>query len=257
MTGLVVLGLAALGAAYGAWSSLRNRKPLWAAATAASLFAAAGLAAVLVFWIAGDGVVLPGVQLSPGLRAFYYAERDWGLLPSVSRWLLLAAPLAHLILVMARRDRPSLLVPLPATVIFAWLLLAVPDAPAAVVRARGPEQVAYLTIAPREEGTRVIIGAGAPFATFLKIVHVHEVETVPVELHLQWTRDGKALVIRLHEQKDPCFAVDLDGHVTGGLPAAKREWPGDYVPGDVDQRFSLYRKEVFKLIQAHGGLAAP
>lgn len=257
MTGVVLLGLAALGAAYGAWASLRSRPPLWAAVAAAVLFAATGVVAVLVSWVAGDGVVLPGLQLSPGLKGFYMSERDWGLAPSLSRWLLLAAPAAHLVLVAARRDRKALLVPLPATAIFVWLLLVAPDVPATVVRARGPEQVAYLTIAEREGGARLIVAAGDPFASFLRILHVHDAEAVPVELHLEWTKDGKAVVIRLHEQKDACFAVELDGSVTGGLPAAKREWPGDYLPGDVAARFSLYRKEVFKLIQAHGGLFPP
>jgi hypothetical protein len=257
VTGLAVLLLAAAGGAYGVWVALRSRPPLLAAVAAAILFAAGGVLAVLVWWVTGDGIVLPDLQLSPGLKAYYLQEADWRLAPSVNRWLLLAAPLAHLILVLARRDRTALLAPLPATAIFVGLLLAVREEPGAVVRARGPEQVGYLTVAREGAGARLIVASGEPFAPFLRILHVHETEIPPPELHLDWTRDGRALAIRIHEEKDHCFAVDLTKKVTGGLPAAAREWPAAYVPQDVSKRFSEYRKDVFKLIHEHGGLAPP
>ena len=257
MTGLVILLLAAAASAYGAWASLRSRPPLWAAAFAATLFAAAGVFAVLASWIAGDGIVLPGLQLSPGLKAFYLAEAGWGLAPSIGRWLLLVAPLAHLLLVAARRDQATLLRPVPATAAFVLLFLSIADEPATVVRARGPQQVAYLTIASREEGARLILAAGDPFAVFLRVAHVHETASAPPALHLNWTNDGKGLVVRVHEEKDASFAVDLDGNVTGELPQEAREWPADYVPPDVQRRFSLARKEVSKFITAHKGLAPP
>jgi len=259
MTGLVILLLAAAASAYGAWASLKSRPPLWAAAIAATLFAAAGILAVLASWIAGDGIVLPGLQLSPGLKAYYFSEEAWDLAPSVSRWLVLVGPLAHVLLVAARRDEATLLRPLPATAIFAWLFLSIAEEPATIVRARGPQQVAYLTIASEEEGARLILAAGDPFAVFLRVVHVHESAGAPPELHLNWTTDGKGLVVRVHEEMDAAFAVDLDGNVTGELPAEAREWavPGDYVPRDVQERLSAARKDVSKFIREHGGLAPP
>ncbi|MFI5403735.1 MAG: hypothetical protein ACHQ1G_12430 [Planctomycetota bacterium] len=253
MSGLVVLLAAAAASAYGAWASLKSRPPLWAAALAATLFAAAGVLAVVVSWISGDGVILPGLQLSPGLRAYYVSEADWGLTPYVTRWLLLVAPLAHLLVVAARRDRPAILRPLPATAIFVGLLFAVPDDTVVVVQARGPERVAYLTIASREGGARLILATGEPFAAFLRVVHVHEAASTPPQLHLNWTNDGKGLVVRVHE-KDPVFAVDLGGDVTGELPVEEREWSG---PGASEEHFSLARKDVFKFIHEHRGLAPP
>jgi hypothetical protein len=128
-----------------------------------------------------------------------------------------------------------------------------------VVQARGPGRVAYLTIAEREGGARLIVAAGEPLAAFLRVLHVEDTSGVPPEIHVYWTSDGKAVVLRLHEEKDPVFAVDLDGETTGDLPSEPREWPaaGEYRHADVAARFSLARKEVFKLIQAHGGLAPP
>jgi hypothetical protein len=224
------------------------------------LFALAGIAAVLASWITGDGIVLPGLQVSPGLVAFYFAEAAWDLVPPVGRALVLLGPAAHLLLLAARRDRTALLRPLPATAAFAWLFLAIGgEGRLGVVQGPGPDKVAYLTIAEREGGARLIVAAGDPFAPFLRVLHVHETEGVPPAIHVHWTADGHAVVLRLHEEKDPVFAVDLDGETTGELPSRPREWgkPGETAPPDVGKRFSLARKEVFKLIQAHGGLAQP
>jgi hypothetical protein len=257
MTGLALLLLAAAGSACGVWASLKSRRPLWAVIPAAALFPAAGVVAVVVSWMSGDGVVLPGLQLSPALRPYYFQEVRWGMLPWVNPWFILAGPLAHLLLVAARRDQASLLVPLPATAVFLWLFLGVADEPVTVVRARGPQQVAYLTVASREGGARLILAAGDPFDAFLRVLHVHDTASPPPELHLNWTNDGKALVVRVHGEKDPAFAVDLDGNVTGELPVEAREWPQDFVPPDVERRFSFARKEVFKLIHERKGLAPP
>ena len=257
MSGLAVLLLAAGASAYGVWASLKSRPPLWSAALSAVLFAAAGVIAILASWISGDGVVLPGLQLSPGLRDYYLTEAEWGLVPSLSRWLVFLGPLGHLILAVVRRDRATVLVPFPATAVFLWLLLATAETPTAVVRARGAEQVAYLTIVPHEDGARLILAAGEPFSSFLRVLHVHETLSAPPQLHLHWTNDGKVLVVRVHDEEFPSFAVDLDGNVTGALPVEAREWtePGDYVPGDVRQRFSEFRKDVSKLVHEHRGLA--
>jgi len=260
VSGLLILLLAAAASAYGAWASLKSRPPLLASAAAALLFAAAGIVAVLVSWITGDGIVLPGRQISPGLVAFYLSEEAWDLAPPVGRTLILAGPLAHLLLVLVRRDRASIIRPLPATAVFLSLFLGIgASGRTLVAQAPGPDKVAYLTIASREGGARLILAAGEPLAPFLRVLHVHETEGAPLEIHVHWTSDGKAVVLRLHEEKDPMFAVDLDGNVTGALPSKPREWtaPGGFVPPDVQERFSFARKEVFKLIQAHGGLAPP
>lgn len=271
MTGIALLLLAAVASAYGAWTSLKCRPPIWSAALAALLFAVAGVLAVLASWVLGDGIVLPGFQLSPGLKAYYFQEMAWGNAPWVGRALLAVAPLAHILLVAVRRDRRALLLPLPATAIFLWLFLhvgAVADEREKVVRARGPGQVAYLTIVSRDGEARLILAAGEPFASFLKVLHVHETTgDLPAlssdegePLHLYWTNDGKGLVVRVHEQAEPAFAVDLQGNVTGALPAEAREWPvkpGLFVPGDVEHRFSTARKDVAKFVQEHKGLAPP
>jgi len=262
MTGLALLLLAAAASAYGVWASLRSRPPLATAVTAALLFAAAGLFAVLAGWVEGDGVVLPGLQLSPGLKAYYLSEAAWGLVPWIGRFFLVAAPLAHLVLVLGRRDRIALLRPLPATAIFVWLFVSIGTSSGeqvTVVRARGPGEVAYLTIASRGEGVRMILAAGDPLDVFLRIVHVHDTASTPPELHLHWTNDGKGLVVRAHEEADPAFAVDLEGNVTGLLPVEAREWPkpGAFVPPDVGKRFSRARVDVTKFIHEHQGLAPP
>jgi hypothetical protein len=264
MTGLGILLLAAAASAFGAWASLKSRPPLWAAAAAALLFAVAGICAVLASWIVGDGVVLPGLQLSPGLKATYFAEVRFAGWPWVGRALLLLAPLAHLLVLVARRDRWALLRPAPATALFLGLFLWLGGEEDAwrfrVVQARGPDGVGYLTIATRPEGTRMILAAGAPFASFLRVLHVHEATIPPpVELHLYWTNDGRGLVVRVHEEEKAIFAVDLDGAPTGMLPADRREWArrGEFVPPDVQERLSRARRDVAEFVVRHGNLYPP
>jgi hypothetical protein len=262
MSGFAVLLLAAAASALGVYASLKSRPPLVPAVIAALLFAFAGVAAVLASWIAGDGIVFPGIQLSPGLVAYYMSEQAWGLVPWVSRGFLAAAPVAHLLLLAVRRNRAALLLPLPATAVFVWLFLAIgtagKEAPEPI-QARGPDKVAYLTILPHGDGARLVIAAGAPFAAFLKVLHVQEAGRIPPPLTLHWTRDGKGLVVKVKDVEDPSFAVDLEGDVTGGLPSEAREWatPPDFVPPDVSRRFSVYRKDTSKFIQAHKGLLPP
>ncbi|HEX5137957.1 MAG TPA: hypothetical protein VFY93_13355 [Planctomycetota bacterium] len=260
MSGLTVLLLSAAASAYGAWASLRSRPPFAAAAIAALLFAAAGLVAVLATWIAGDGIVLPGRQVSPGLVGYYLSEELLHKVPPIGGLLVLLGPVGHLLLLAVRRDKAALLRPLPATAAFVWLFLGIGnEGRLAVVQARGPDKVAYLTVASREGGTRFIIAAGEPMAAFLKVLHVADAKGMPPGLHVYWTKDGKAVVVRLEDEKDAVFAVDLDGEVTGAMPEEPREWaaPGEFVPPDVSKRLSLARKEVFYLIQAHGGLMPP
>lgn len=263
MSGLLWLLLCAAGAAYGVWTSHRCRAPAWAAWTATFLWAVAGVSAVLAHWVAGDGIVLPGLQLSPGLKAHYFAtvaagERVW-----IDRLPVLLAPFAHLVLLALRRDRATLLYPLPATALFVWLFLQVgaetDETTVRVVQARGPDKVAYLTIVSRPEGAHLVFAAGEPFAGFLSVVHEQDTDGEPPELHLHWTKDGEALVLRVHEVAYPSFAVDLDGNVTGLLPVAAREWPkpGVSAPPDVERRFSEARKDVAVYVTEHGGLYPP
>jgi hypothetical protein len=262
LSGLFVLLLAATGSAFGAWAALRSRPPLWAAALAAFLFAVAGVAAVLATWIAGDGIALPGLQLSPGLKAWYFAEVTRDRQPWLDRALLVVAPLAHVLLLVARRDRVALLRPAPATALFVWLFLrvgALADEEKHVEQARGPDQVAYLTIVSRPGGARLILAAGDPDSSFLRVVHEHETASPPPRLHLHWTSDGEGLVVRAHEEEKPAFAVDLEGHATGLLPVEAREWPepGGFVAPDVKQRFSQARRDVAEFIRGHGNLYQP
>jgi hypothetical protein len=263
MTGLALLLLAAAASAYGVLVALKSRPPLWIAAPAALLFGVAGLVAVLSSWVSGDGIVLPGLQLSPGLNEYYMREASWGRLPVLSAWLILVGPLAQVLLLAVKRDGAALLRPLPATAVFLWLFLhtrAAAGEERTIVRARGPDRVAYLTIVSREKGARLVLATGKDMATFLQVRHVHDSESNPPLLHLYWTRDGKGVVLRVHEEEDAWFAIDVDGNAIGHLPSEEREWasgPEAFVPPDVKKLRSDARHAVWKFQTEHGGLLPP
>lgn len=255
MTNLLLLLLAVAASCFGAVVVLKRRPPLWAAVPALLLYAALGIHTVLLAWLTSDGIVVPGVQVSPGLKSYYLAEvwhgRAWGLTP----WLLLLVVPAHLLACVPRLEAAWLKGPLPATVVFLALLVYFLDpSPMAGERAIGPEREAYLTLTKRGDGARLVLAHGLPQAAFLEVVHVHETESHLPRLQLLWTKDGQGIVVQAGAGRP--FAVDLEGNVTGALPAQAHEWPtrDGYTSPAVRRRFSQARRDVAEFIQKHGGL---
>ncbi len=255
MTNLLLLLLAVAASCYGAVVVLRRRPPLWAAAPALLLYALLGIHTVLLAWLTSDGIVVPGLQVSPGLKSYYLAEvwqgRAWGLTP----WLLLLVAPAHLLACVPRLQAAWLKGPLPATVAFlALLVYFLNPSPMAGERAIGPEREAYLTLTKSGDGARMVLAHGLPQAAFLDVVYEHETESQLPRLRLHWTKDGQGIVLQAGDERP--FAVDLDGNATGALPAKAHEWPtrDGYRSPDVRRRFSQARRDVAEFIQNHGGL---
>jgi hypothetical protein len=243
MTNLLILLLAAATSCFGVVVILKRKPPLWAAVPALLLYAFCGIHTVLLAWLTSDGIVVPGLQVSPGLKSYYLAEvwqdRAWGLEP----WLLALVVPAHLLLCAPRLTPARLKGPLPATVIFlGFLVYFLEPPPVAAERAAGPEQEVYLTLVKKGDGARLVLAHGPPQATFLDVVHIHETESQLPRLRLHWTRDGQAIVLQAGNQRP--FAVDLDGNVTGALPAhassstTAASSSGRYRAGEKTHRFA-------------------
>ena len=255
MTNLLILLLAVATSCFGVVLVLKRKPPLWAAAPALLLYAFCGIHTVLLAWLTSDGVVFPGVQISPGLKSFYLAEvwndRAWGLEPA----LLALVLAAHLLASAPRLKVAWLKGPLPATLMFLGFLVYFQNPPRIVgERAPGPERTVYLTTVEQGEGASLVLAHGAPEATFLDVVHVHETESRPPRVRLHWTKDGQGIVLQAGYERP--FAVDLDGKVTSALPVHAHEWPtpGGYQSPAVKSRFSQARRDVAEFIQNHGGL---
>ncbi|MHC4550875.1 MAG: hypothetical protein ACYTEZ_19135 [Planctomycetota bacterium] len=259
---LVILLLAAAASAYGAALVVKRRPPWWAAIPALLLYVVCGIHAVLLAWFTSAGIVLPGLQLSPGLKGFYLAEvwrgRFWGLEPA----LLGLVVAAHLLVAAPKITLDRLKAPLPATVVFLGLFLLFrargSEPPIAFDRTPGPAHMAYLTTEPVGEGARIILAHGEPGASFLDVAHVHESASKPEPIKILWTKDGTAIVFSIHHF--PYMAIDLDGETTGELPVESHEWPkpdGGYTSPDVRRRFSQARRDVAEYIGRHGGIFVP
>ncbi|MHC4972427.1 MAG: hypothetical protein ACYTG3_08850 [Planctomycetota bacterium] len=255
MTNLLILLLAVATSCFGVVVVFRRKPPLWAAVPALLLYAFCGIHTVLLAWLTSDGIVVPGLQISPGLKAYYLAEvwldRAWGLEP----WLLALVVPAHLLACAPQVKPGRLKLPLPATVIFLGFLVYFSSPPRIVAeRAPGPERTVYLTVAERGDGARMVLAHGPPEAPFLEVAHVHDTKSRPPRVQLHWTRDGKGIVLQMKSQRP--FAIDLDGNVTGLLPVHAHEWPtrDGYESPAVKRRFSQARRDVAEFIQTHGGL---
>jgi hypothetical protein len=255
MTNLLILLLAAATSCFGVVLVLKRRPPLWAAVPALLLYAFCGIHTVLLAWLTSDGVVLPGLQVSPGLKGFYLAEvwndRAWGLEP----WLLALVVPAHLLASVPRLKPGWLKGPLPATVVFLGFLVYFQSPPTIrAERAFGPERMAYLTTVERGDGARLVLAHGPPRATFLVVAHVHETESRPPRVGLYWTKDGQGIVFQAGNERP--FAIDLDGNRIGTLPVGAHEWPtrDGYQSPTVKRRFSQARRDVAEFIGDHGGL---
>ena len=255
MTNLLILLLAAATSCFGVVLVLKRKPPVWAAVPALLLYAFCGIHTVLLAWLTSAGVVFPGLQVSPGLKSYYLAEvwydRAWGLEPAL---LALVLP-AHLLASAPRLTPGRLKGPLPATVVFlGFLVYFQSPPPIAAERAPGPERTVYLTVVQQGDGAHLVLAHGAPQATFLDVVHVHETESRMPRLRLHWTKDGQGIVLQAGYER--LFAVDLDGNVTGALPVHAHEWPtpGGYQSPAVKRRFSQARRDVAEFIQNHGDL---
>jgi len=259
-----VLLLAAAGAAYGVAVTMKRGPPAWAALPAVLLYLLCGVHAVLLAWITGAGVALPGLQISPGLKSWYFAELVRESRPVLPPALLLLAIAAHALVLFPRPDRKRWLHPLPATLLFV-ALFSVVDArgelpPIPYDRALGPGGVAFLTVVPDDEGARIVVAQGEPGAAFLAVLHDHRTNSRPPELRLGWTKDGKGLFVVAEGERKPAFAVDLGGNAIGRLPVEAHEWPQKedaYVPTEVRRRVSQARVDVARFLKEHGGIYVP
>jgi len=256
MSALWVLPLAAAASAYGTAVVLRTPAKRWLKVVAVGTYVILGIQVVLLAWLAGDGLVLPGLQVSPGLRLWYLAEVWQGQKWALAAWPLWAALPLHAGLSWATRDRLARL--LPATAFFLAFFFLGRGGPVDSAQVPGPDAVAYLTVAQTETGARIIVAHGEPLAPYLRVACVREVRGRPGPLRLAWTRDGQVLVLRAGNEFKPCFAVDLEGNVTGALPSEPREWPPEdsdaYVQPDVQLRFQQARRDVAEVVVRHGGL---
>ena len=261
---LTNLLLAVAASALGAWAVLKRRPPRAALVGALLLYAFLGVHAVLASWATGSGLVLPTVQISPGLRSWYMAETVRGNAPALPAGLLLLAFGAHALVAFPRRALGDWVAPAAATALFLLLWLRIDaraeEPPIPYVRAEGPRELAWLTAVPLEKGARIVVSRGDPEGVFCRVLHVHETETLPPPLSLDWTRDGEVIVVKARGERMAAFALERDGTPTGLLPSAGHEWPRppeDYVPPQTVRVFQEARKKVDALIRAHGGLFIP
>lgn len=219
-----------------------------------------GMQTVLFAALTGDGRIVPGFQLNPSLNRYWreVLSQEGAVSPDAA--YCLGALLAHLLAVVPRPTAKGFLRPLPATLVYVFLFFVLQD------RAEGPEyrhergagpgQVAYLTIAPRGDGVRLVLSAGPDEASFLRVRHVHDADSAPPAPKVFWTKDGKGVVVAVRRRR--LLAVDLDtGAVTGALPSRSHEWPADVAGAEsveTRRRFTQAQRDVAEFVVNHGGL---
>jgi hypothetical protein len=262
---LVILLVAVAAAVWGAHAVGRRKPPAWLLVACALVYAGCGIFAVIACWLTGNGEIWPGTQLSPGLRSWYAAEVHRDRAMAFPPEYLLLAVVAHVLVLFRVRTRAALLAPLPATIAFFGLFLALDhrasEPPIAYLRAEGPAVEAYVTIESNGKGSRLMISAGAPDDVFVPVLHTHRTDDpAPRDLRVDWTRDGTAVLVRAPHERKAAFAVLRDGGTIGRLPVAAHEWPkpeGAYAAPEVLRRFTHARLEVDEYVNAHGGVYFP
>lgn len=257
--GLVLL--AAFGAAWAAAALVRRKAPWPVAVPAILLWALLGMQAALLVALSGDGRVLPGLQLSPGVVRWWRRTLSDG--PFAQPALLTVALLLHVLAVAPRPNLRAVLSLAPSTaaflVLFAVLLGRGGQPQAEHVVALGPGRLAHLTLVPLDGGrTRMVFAQAEGGSTLLDVLFVHVAEGAPPEPRIEWTRDGAAVVFGSRKRR--ILALPLHGPPIGALPDRASEWPHadpatEPVPMRV--RFSEARMLVDRYVQAHGGIFVP
>jgi hypothetical protein len=256
----VILVLCAVFSAYGAHAAIRENVKWTPTVLAVALFAFVGIHTVFLAIMTGDGRVLPGLQLSPDLKAAWGEALADSVFPAPGFCLL--ALLAHGLVLAPRIDRAHALRPLPVTLLFVVLFFVLgkrteQDA-MRYEQVQGPDEVAYLTVTPIGPGreTRLVISTGGRDDAFMTVRHVHVAESAPPKARLFWTNDGKGVVFQVQRLKP--FAIDLESDETiGRLAERHHEWPRE-VPGaqsrEAADRLALDRKAVDAFVKRRGGL---
>ncbi len=257
----LVLVLAAVGAAYATATALHLNQR-WVVTLLAVLLAAfVGVHTVMLAIMTGDGRILPGLQLSPSLKAIWGDTLAGTPFPTPGFTFLIL--LVHLLIVIQKPGRRGFWLPLPATLIFIGIFAGIGGrtslGPTLHRRQIGPRRTAYLTLAPIDDKqrTRIIVSDGERDASFCKVRLVHESGSPPPEPYrLFWTRDGNGLVMMIRRRK--ILGLDIEtGRVAGGLPAESHEWPRRNAAAEsvkTQMQLARWAREVDAFIREHGGL---
>jgi len=257
--GLVLL--AAFGAAWAVAMLLRKGAPRLVALPAVLLYALLGMEAALLIALNGDGRVLPGYQLSPGIVNWWRHALGTGMLAQPA--VLTAALLLHVLAVAPRPGLRAVLAFVPSSVAFVVLfaVLSARDGapPPEHVVALGPGRLALLTLVPLDGGrTRMIFAETEGGTKLLRVLHVHVAEGEPPSPRVEWTLDGEAVVFMTLRRR--IFALPLHGPPIGLLPDRASEWPHEdpaTEPVPMRAKYSQARMLVDRYIQAHGGIFVP
>lgn len=252
--------VAAAASAWGTWAALKGGAHGAAKAGAVLLYLLVGMQTVLFAALTGDGRVVPGFQLNPEFNRLWRDAIGRGALPSPDAAYCLVAVLAHLLAGLPRPGPRGLLRPLPATLAFAVLFFVLQDRAEGPLyrheRGTGPERAAWLTIAPKGNGVRLVLSEGRGEAPLLRVRLVHDAESAPPEPKLFWTKDGKGVVVAVRGRR--LLAVDVEsGAVTGALPSETGAWPSEVPaaePVSARIRFSQAQRDVAEFVVSHGGL---
>jgi hypothetical protein len=256
-----ILLVSAVFAAFGTAVAIRLKVSRVATVLAVVVYALVGVHAVFLAALTGDGRLIPGLQLSPGVQRYWtellLAER----IPASHPALGLFAVVAHLLVLLPRPSRRTLLYPLPATLVFLLLIVILQKRtegrPILHHRADGPGQTAFLTIAPVGEGSavRMIVASGEAGGPFLCVRHVHRADSPPPKPRLYWTRDGEGIVLTVRSRR--LLGLDLDGGVAGWLPEERHEWPSAAFKGEspaTQRRLTRAERDVAEFVKNHHGI---
>jgi len=248
--------LAGAGSALGTWATLRGGPFRWLALPAVVLWTVTGIQTALLAALSGDGRIVPGFQINPLVKDEWGQILASGSLPTPEPAYCLLALLAHLFAILARPTAASLRMPLAGTLLFVALFFVLRervDGPATTyVRALGPSaQAAFLTLAPG----RLLLSSGPEEAAFLDVRVVQRCEGDAPEPRLQWTNDGKGIVLTSRYRE--IFAIDADGRTVGGIPEHADRWPHKDPRSEstaVRRALTQAERAVAEFIKQRGGL---